>query len=98
MKIRNIILALRDQLPVKRFIRNFFITRNAWGLFHLNSHVNQGSGKPKVEYRTKESAIMAAEAMKRKNNFHYNPYKCMRCDGYHIGRNRDNKQPLTDRQ
>ena len=91
MKLRNIFLALKDQGPPSRFFRNFFITRNAWGLFHINSHVNSGSGKPKVQYSSKAVALKAAEAMKKKNNCYYSTYKCARCDGYHIGRNRDNK-------
>lgn len=93
MKLRNIMLALLDQGPWKRFLVNFFVTRNAWGLFHINSHVAAGSGKPKVEYTTKESALKAAEAMGKKRGVRFSTYKCMRCDGFHIGRNRDNKQP-----
>lgn len=93
MKLRNILLALKDQLPIKRFWRNFFVTRNAWGLFHINSHVAAGSGKPKVMYNTKVSALKSAEALKKKRGIHFSAYKCMRCDGYHLGRNRDNKLP-----
>lgn len=96
MKARNVWLALKDQGPLSRFIRNFFITRNAWGLFHINSHVAAGSGKLKVEYNTRPSAEKAAAAMSRKNNTHFSVYKCMRCDGYHIGRNRENKQQAKE--
>ena len=39
MTIKNIYLALKDQGPFKRFIRNFFGTRNAFGIFHINSHI-----------------------------------------------------------
>lgn len=92
MKARNIFLALRDQWPLKRFIRNFFITRNAWGLFHKNSHISQGSGKPKVMYNTKASAEKAARAMTEKHGVWFSNYKCLHCDGYHIGKNRDNKK------
>ena len=91
MKLRNLWLALLDQGPPRRFIRNFFITRNAWGLFHRNSHVAQGSGKPKVAYGSKASATKAAEAMTKKKGVWFSNYKCLHCDGYHIGRNRDNK-------
>lgn len=88
--MRNVILALLDQGPPSRFFKNFFITRNAWGLFHRNSHINQGTGKPKVMYNTKETALKAAASMSVKRGQHFSTYKCMRCDGYHIGRNRDN--------
>lgn len=92
MRFRNIIAVIRDQMPVKRFFRNFFVTRNAWGLFHKNSHIAAHSGKPKVAYNTKASAIKAAESMGRKNpEFVYRPYKCLHCDGYHVGRNKHGK-------
>jgi hypothetical protein len=91
MKLRNLWLALLDQGPPKRFFRNFFVTRNAWGLFHINSHVSQGSQKPKVMYNTRQSAEKAAAAMGKKQNCHFSVYKCAMCDGYHIGRNRENK-------
>ena len=91
MNIRNLILVIQDQMPVKRFIRNFLVTRNAWGLFHINSHIAQGTGKPKVAYNTKKSAVKAAEAMGKKYGKHYSPYKCAHCSGFHVGKNRDNK-------
>lgn len=91
MKLKNIWLVILDQGPFARFFRNFFITRNAWGLFHVNSHVSAGSGKPKVMYNTKATAEKAASAMTRKRGTWFSNYKCLHCDGYHIGRNRDNK-------
>lgn len=90
-RLRNVWLVLKDQLPVKRFIRNFFITRNAWGLFHMNSHISQGSGKPKVMYNTKATAEKSAASMSKKTGAWFSNYKCLHCDGYHIGKNRDNK-------
>jgi hypothetical protein len=87
MKFRNLWLALLDQGPLLRFLRNFLITRNAWGLLHQNSHVSQGSGKPKVMYNTKATAKKAAAAMQVKFGFYYSNYKCLHYDGYHIGRN-----------
>lgn len=92
MKIKNIILALRDQGPARRFIRNFCVTGHAWGLFHKNSHISAGSGKPKVMYNTKPSAERAARSMSEKHGVYFSNYKCIYCDGYHLGKNRDNKQ------
>ena len=88
IKIKNLIRAVLDQGPLTRFIRNFFITGNAWGLFHINSHISQSSGKPKVEYSTPESAAKAMAAMSRKTGGDFSAYKCAYCDGYHIGKNR----------
>jgi len=94
IKINNVILVLKDQLPLKRFINNFFITRNAWGLFHKNSHISFSSGKPKVIYNTKKTAEKSAISMGKKHNAYFSNYKCLYCDGYHIGKNRDNKERL----
>jgi len=91
MKIRNIILVIKDQMPPARFLRNFFVTRNAWGLFHVNSHISFRSGKPKVMYNTKPTATKAADMMAKKYGGWYSNYKCLHCDGYHVGKNRDNK-------
>ena len=81
-----------DQLRRKRFFYNFFISKNAWGAFSINSHINQSTGKPKVVYHTKETALKSAEAMSKKLGVHFSIYKCLFCDGYHIGKNRDNKK------
>ncbi len=78
-------------MPMKRFFINFFITRNAWGLFHKNSHISFRSGKPKVIYNTKATAIKSANSMAKKNGVHFSNYKCLHCDGYHIGKNSHNK-------
>ena len=90
MKIKNLILALSEQGPLKRAFRNFLITGNAWGLFSMRSHQRE-DGKLKVMYNTKESANKAALSMKKKMNKHFSVYKCIYCDGYHLGKNRDNK-------
>jgi len=91
IKLKNLILALKEQGPFRRFFINFFITRNAWGMFHINSHIRGDNGKAKVIYNTKKSAIKSADAMTKKFNKHFSIYKCIYCDGYHIGKNRNNK-------
>jgi len=57
---RNLRIWLADQFKRKTFFRNFFITRNAWGAFSINSHVNQHTGNPKVTYNTVETARKSA--------------------------------------
>lgn len=88
MKLRNLLLALKHQLPLTRAFRNFFITQNAWGMFHRNSHINRGSGKPKVAYGSIQSAEKASVSMTEKYGRKFRPYKCVFCDGYHIGKNK----------
>jgi len=94
MKLKNIIRALIDQGPPKRFIKNFFITRNAWGLFHKNSHWRADTGEEKVKYNTRKSAVKSAEAMEKKYDGIFRAYKCVHCDGYHIGKNNYRRQKM----
>ena len=63
------------------------ISRNGWGMFHKNSHINQRSGKPKVMYNTLPTALKSAQKMQEKYGGIFRPYKCIYCDGYHIGKN-----------
>jgi hypothetical protein len=88
MTIRNLVLALKDQLPFGRAFYNFAITGLAWGIFSKNSHIALSSGKPKVPYSTKEKAIKAAAWMNERHGGTYSAYKCVFCDDYHVGKNR----------
>ena len=42
-------------------------------------------------YNTKASATKAAAAMMKKTGNYFSNYKCVFCDGYHIGKNSANK-------
>jgi hypothetical protein len=89
MKIRNIILALKDQGPITRFLRNLR-KGHVLGLFSRRSH-ERDDGKLKVMYNTKASAEKAAASMTKKHGVWFSNYKCLFCDGYHLGKNRENK-------
>ena len=89
MKLRNIYLGLKDQLPLSRLLRNLF-KGHLWGTFSRRSHENE-DGRLKVMYNTKASAAKAAVAMAAKRNKYFSHYKCFRCDGFHIGKNKENK-------
>ena len=91
VKWKNLKKALESQGSPKQFIRKLFITRNAWGMFSINSHVRKDTGKLKIMYPKKSKAKLVAKIMGRKNNTVFSAYKCVFCDGYHIGRNSDNK-------
>ena len=66
IKFKNLKIWLKDQWQRDTFFRNFFITRNAWGAFSINSHVNQHTKKEKVTYNTKETAMKCADKMSKK--------------------------------
>lgn len=86
LKIKNVFLALKDQLPLKRLFRNIWNGRIR-GLFHIRSHLNE-NGSPKIRYGSKASAQKAAKAMEKKRGVPFGCWKCVHCDGYHIGKNR----------
>ena len=96
MKIRNLFLAIYDQLTRKGAWRNIFVTHNAFGIFSRYSHTARGSGKPKMSYPTKAVALKAAEAMGEKHGVHFSVYKCAWCDGWHVGKNAQNKVKPKD--
>ena len=91
MKIKNLFLAIYDQLTRKGAWRNIFVTQNAFGIFSRYSHIARGSGKPKMSYPTKAVAMKAAKAMSEKHGVHFSVYKCAWCDGWHVGKNTQNK-------
>lgn len=73
MKLKNLILGIKYQLPLSRLFRNFFITGNGWGMFSKNSHINQHTGTPKITYNHYETAVRSAQTMseKQENIFLY---------------------------
>lgn len=89
MKIKNIILGLKDQMPFRRFLRNL-MKGHVLGLFSKRSHF-RSDGQSKVIYNSKQTAQKSAQKMQEKNGTYYSNYKCIWCDGYHLGRNRENK-------
>ena len=46
IKWKNFKIWFKDQIKRKTWFRNFFITRNAWGAFSINSHINQHTDNP----------------------------------------------------
>lgn len=91
MKIKNLLLSIIDQLNREEAFRNIFVTHNAFGIFSIHSHISSRSNKPKVEYSSKEAAQKSAQAMSQKMGVHFSVYKCAFCDGWHIGKNAQNK-------
>ena len=88
---RNSILAIWNQLTRKGAWRNIFVTHNVFGIFSEYSHISRRNGKPKIPYPNKKVALRAAEAMGKKHGVHFSVYKCAWCDGWHIGKNAQNK-------
>ena len=92
MKLKNIYLGLKDQLPFRRLFRNL-INGRVKGLFHPRTHLLV-DGRPKIMYNTKKTAVKAAAEMSIKRGATFGNWKCFHCDGYHIGKNRPTWKPL----
>lgn len=95
VKFKYLVGALKHQMPLKRLLRNFFITGNAWGMFSTHSHYNK-KGNEKVGYNTLATAKKSADAMQRKNKYHYSTYMCIFCGKFHLGRNRDSVKEVEN--
>lgn len=94
IKLRNVWIWLKELHHRGTLFRAFFITRNAFGSFHINSHINQSTGLPKVCYNHESSAKKSAEAMTKKRGEYFSYYKCLFCNGYHIGKPM-NRKPVA---
>lgn len=86
---KNLVLGIKDQLPLSRLIHNMK-RGHVYGLFHPRSHLNE-NGLSKVSYNTKKTANKVAKQMSEKHNKHFSNYRCIYCGKYHLGKNRDNK-------
>lgn len=91
MRIVNLMYALREQLTRRGAWRNIFVTHNAFGIFSIYSHISRRTMLPKVSYPSKAAAQKAAEAMSSRYGVHFSVYKCAWCDGWHVGKNAQNK-------
>lgn len=90
MKLKNIYLALKDQGPFKRFMRNLF-KGHLIGLISKRSHVN-ANGKPKVMYNTKASAVKSCSILRKKKGCLLQQLQMHALRRLpHIGKNSDNK-------
>ena len=87
IKLRNIPIWLADQLKQPSWFVSLFVTGKVWAAFSVYSHVRANDGQEKVFYPTKDKALKAAGKMTSKHGVHFSAYKCLYCDGWHVGRN-----------
>jgi hypothetical protein len=65
-------------------------------MFHINSHMRSDTGELKVMYNTRPTAEKAAESMTNKyGDKHFKVYKCVFCNGYHVGKNNFRRQKMV---
>lgn len=82
ISFRNVLLWLADQLTHPSTL----FQRRSWGVFSVYAHVRQSDRKPKNISDTKERALTTAHFMAEKYAGKYSVYKCVYCDGWHVGK------------
>lgn len=84
INIKFLILALKDQLPIRRMIHNLR-TGNIFGLFHKRSHYRHDDTE-KQGYSKRSSSERAKESMQKKTGKYFSVYRCIFCGNYYIGK------------
>jgi hypothetical protein len=94
IKLKNLYLALKYQLPWTKLLRRIF-TGTIKGLLSKRSHY-RSNGNTKVRYNTEETAKKSADRLQVLNDIHFAVYRCIYCGGFHVGANRHrmNKEKL----
>jgi len=82
---KDIKAAILYQIKQKDWFKQILIKKNAWGIFSEYSHTKKDGGI-KQRYELERHAKKAAESMERKYANKYVAYRCMFCDGFHIGK------------
>ena len=80
----NFILVVKDRF----FASHFYVIRDVLGLFNRNSHISSISGQKKVMHKTKALANKEKDRMENKTDKAFSSYKCLYCNGFHIGKNK----------
>lgn len=86
IKLKNFKIWFKDQKERNLLWYNMIKSRNGWGMFHKYSHISQTTNQEKISYPTIDSALRAKEKMEKKTGNSFVAYKCLFCDGYHIGK------------
>lgn len=87
---KNFWLWFQDQVLNKNVIKHFLITKNGFGGLSIYSHIRKSTGQPKLCYKSLEIAKSKAEWMHNRYGKYFSYYKCLFCDGYHIGKGTEN--------
>lgn len=82
MKIHNLVKAIRDQPLIE------WRNGNAFGIFSQRSHFTSSGTRKRTLFNKGDADRVAELMMKRCPDAVFASYKCIFCDGYHVGRNR----------
>ncbi len=84
-KYKNVILAFKDRLPINKLFYELIIKTHIIGYITKRCHLRE-DGESKIMYNTRDTALKIAKRMTKKQGKIFCGYKCIWCDGYHIGK------------
>ena len=86
IKYSNLHIWWKELLQRKDFWKLIFNYRLVWGAFNIHSHQRRSDRKTNITYSTRKKADKAAMNMQVKYDIPFSAYKCLFCDGWHVGK------------
>lgn len=96
IKYNNLKIWWSELLEREDFWRQLFNYRMVWGAFSIYSHQRRSNGKANIKYSTRKKACKAATNMQLKYGCSFSAYKCLFCDGWHVGKCSSSKVVATE--
>lgn len=91
IKAINILKALKSELPLKKILYKLFISQEIQATIkmrlHIRSHINFNQMN-KIYYDNIDKANDRAKLLSNWNKKNFVAYKCLFCNGFHIGENK----------
>lgn len=91
IKYNNLKIWWTELLERGDFWRQLLNYRMTWGAFSIYSHQRRSDGKVNIIYSTRKKAFKAATNMQLKYGCSFSAYKCLFCDGWHVGKCKSSK-------
>ena len=86
IRYRNLKIWLHELFERENVWKQLFDYRMVWGAFSIYSHRRRSDGKPNITFSTRMKAVKAATDMQLKYGVPFSAYKCLYCDGWHVGK------------
>lgn len=96
IKYANLKIWLAELFERKNLWKQLFDYRMVWGAFSIHSHRRRSDGKPNITFSTRMKAVKAASDMQLKYGVPFSAYKCLFCDGWHVGKS--TARPSSDQR
>lgn len=86
IRYSNLKIWWKELLERENVWKQLFDYRMVWGAFSVYSHRRRSDGKPNITFSTRKKAVKAATEMQLKYGVPFSAYKCLYCNGWHVGK------------